>query len=423
MRNSFLALVLVSIVAASARAQGAAAPPTHIGTAAAVHGLVKAAAPGAIGRVVESGKPLFLNDHVTTDAAGRLQILLADETVFTIGPNADMVLDKFVYDPATGQGSVAAQIVRGAFRFVTGRIARRQPDSMKVRLNVGVIGIRGTVVVGETGSQGSTVINAGAGPSNDANEPPSAITVTNGGATVNISHTGEGTRFTNNGAPSNPAPMGDELDRISNVLGSKPSSKQASRGVLGGSDHGTLVRIEPAVCPEHVEQAGQGNERPYGRQDRRRDCTQPGRRDRDRDDEHQRQREQPATALGQQRQLNPATCDRNQDATDRRGQLLAHGKRDRDERRGREQRSARVEIASRRNQPALDEQRAGMTPARHTCEDRGAHQTYADRVHEQDRERPPRRPRRHGEQREHDQIQERPVAPRQRVAFVAGPSD
>jgi len=235
MRNSFLALVLVSIVAASARAQGAAAPPTHIGTAAAVHGLVKAAAPGAIGRVVESGKPLFLNDHVTTDAAGRLQILLADETVFTIGPNADMVLDKFVYDPSTGQGSVAAQIVRGAFRFVTGRIARRQPESMKVRLNVGVIGIRGTVVVGETGSQGSTVINAGAGPSNDANEPPSAITVTNGGATVNISHTGEGTRFTNNGAPSNPAPMGDELDRISNVLGSKPSSKQASRGVLGGS--------------------------------------------------------------------------------------------------------------------------------------------------------------------------------------------
>jgi len=223
--------------------------------AAAVHGLVKAAAPGAIGRVVESGKPLFLNDHVTTDAAGRLQILLADETVFTIGPNADMVLDKFVYDPSTGQGSVAAQIVRGAFRFVTGRIARRQPESMKVRLNVGVIGIRGTVVVGETGSQGSTVINAGAGPSNDANEPPSAITVTNGGATVNISHTGEGTRFTNNGAPSNPAPMGDELDRISNVLGSKPSSKQASRGVLGGpasdkSGHSTSRGLDFAGLDE-----------------------------------------------------------------------------------------------------------------------------------------------------------------------------
>ncbi len=232
MKNTLLTLILVATNAASAFAQGAAALPLRIGTAAAVHGLVKAAAPSEIGRIVESGKPLFLNDHVTTGGQGRLQILLADETVFTIGPNADMVLDKFVYDPTTGQGSVAAQIVRGAFRFVSGRIAHQRPESMKVRLNVGTIGIRGTVVVGETDEKGSLVINAGAGGSNDANEPPSAIDVTNAGATVGVYRTGEGVRFTRDGAPSKPAPMGAELDRLSRALGSAPTGKQASRQLL-----------------------------------------------------------------------------------------------------------------------------------------------------------------------------------------------
>jgi len=229
MKNSILCLILVAANAASAFAQAAASPLSRIGVAAAVRGSVKAAAPGAIGRIVESGKPLYLNDHVTTDAQGRLQILLADETVFTIGPSADIVLDKFVYDPTTGAGAVAAQIVRGAFRFVTGRIARLQPSSMKVRLNVGTIGVRGTVVVGETDENSSTVINAGAGNDNDANEPPSAIDVTNAGVTVHVFHTGEGVTFLRNGAPSNPVPMGAALDRISGVLGSKPGHQVSSR--------------------------------------------------------------------------------------------------------------------------------------------------------------------------------------------------
>ena len=235
MKNTIIAVILAAANASSAFAQAAAASPTRIGVAAAVSGAVKAVAPGAIGRIVESGKPLFLNDHVTTDAKGHLQILLVDETVFTLGPDADIVLDKFVYNPDTGVGTVAAQIVRGAFRFVTGRIARLQPQSMKVRLNVGTIGIRGTVVVGETGEKGSTVINAGAGNSNDANEPPSAITVTNAGVTVGVFHTGEGVRFSRDGAPSNPAPMGADLDRISLKLGLPPSPKQASSKLPGGS--------------------------------------------------------------------------------------------------------------------------------------------------------------------------------------------
>ena len=43
-----------------------------------------------------------------------------------------MVLDELVYDPATGTGSMAVDMVEGAFSFVSGEIAKTGPDAMKV---------------------------------------------------------------------------------------------------------------------------------------------------------------------------------------------------------------------------------------------------------------------------------------------------
>src|SRR4051812_4280236 len=123
MRATLAAAVAV-LAAAPSFAQAPAASLTRIGAAAAVRGGVKAQAPNTtVGRIVQSGKPIFLNDHVTTDAAGKLQVLLLDETVFTLGPGADMVLDEFVYNPDTHEGQVAARVTKGVFRFVTGKVA------------------------------------------------------------------------------------------------------------------------------------------------------------------------------------------------------------------------------------------------------------------------------------------------------------
>jgi hypothetical protein len=115
-----------------------------IGTAAAVRGDVFWLTADGRKIPVGSGSPLLLDSHIVTGSGGRLQILLDDETVFTIGPNSDMVLDKFVYDPSTNTGSVSAAFIRGTFRFVTGKIARRRHEDMHVRLNVACLGIRGT---------------------------------------------------------------------------------------------------------------------------------------------------------------------------------------------------------------------------------------------------------------------------------------
>jgi len=235
--SPFLALLLAGVVGASA--QSPAAGLTRIGAAAAVKGLVNAISPGTtVGRVVQSGKPLFLNDHVTTDAAGRLQVLLLDETVFTVGPNSDMVLDEFVYDPSSDKGKVTARVTKGVFRFVTGKVARKDPASMKVNLPVGTIGIRGTIAAGQVTDQGATVILLGPGTQNNANENPGAVSVSNSGGQVNLTQPGFGTTLAQGLPPTPPADMSQQLQNILGSLGGPPPSGSHSSSSGGGSGGG-----------------------------------------------------------------------------------------------------------------------------------------------------------------------------------------
>jgi hypothetical protein len=116
------------------------------GVSAAVTGeVLLAKSAGEIGTLVESGMPVYLGDRITTSPNAGMQILLLDETVFTIGPNSDIAIDEFVYDPVTGNGRIVADMARGVMRFVTGKIPLNNPASMDINLPVGSIGIRGTI--------------------------------------------------------------------------------------------------------------------------------------------------------------------------------------------------------------------------------------------------------------------------------------
>jgi len=120
--------------------------PTAIqtGAAAAVSGDVFWSTHDGRKVPIKPGSPIFLNEHIITGPGGRLQVLLLDETVFTLGPDADMVLDDYVYDPKTSAGKITASVAKGAFRFVTGKIAHQDPAKVRIKIAVGTIGVRGT---------------------------------------------------------------------------------------------------------------------------------------------------------------------------------------------------------------------------------------------------------------------------------------
>jgi len=220
------------LIPAGAYAQAAA--PLRIGVAGAVSGLVKATAPGAAdARVMQSGGALFLNDQVTTDAKGKLQVMLLDETIFTVGPNSKVALDEFVYDPGNDAGKVSVKITKGAFRFITGKVARKEPANMKVKLPTGTIGIRGTqFYVNQAGGPADAAAPEGAAGTT-ANVPPSDPGAPGGGAGP--------------AAPGGPAP--DVNAGVSTIIllgpGAQNNAAEAAGAITVGNGNASVMIDQP----------------------------------------------------------------------------------------------------------------------------------------------------------------------------------
>ncbi|MBL8699637.1 MAG: FecR domain-containing protein [Alphaproteobacteria bacterium] len=168
------------------------------GVSAAVRGevqLVAAVAPrtGLAGRRMASGEPVFMGDRIGTGAESGLQLMLLDETTLTIGPNSAVTVDEFVYDPARGTGKVGLSVTRGAFRFITGKVARNEPQNVELRTPVGTVGIRGTIVVGRVEDNGRVVVAlAGPGPNNNLGAPRGGFDFITPGGTVSARKPGWG---------------------------------------------------------------------------------------------------------------------------------------------------------------------------------------------------------------------------------------
>jgi hypothetical protein len=130
------------------------------GVAAAVRGECWYTLPGGTRVPIRSGDPIPAGSvaRLQTGDTGRVQLLLADQTTFTIGPGSDMLVDEFVYDPDTSLKKASIEVVVGFFRYVTGKIAQARPDSMKVTCPVGSLGIRGTDFETVVAQDGSTTI-------------------------------------------------------------------------------------------------------------------------------------------------------------------------------------------------------------------------------------------------------------------------
>lgn len=124
------------------------------GVAAAVNQSVRGQPPGGSMRTITLGATVLRNERIEVDARGLVQILLADGTTFTVGPNSTLVIDSFVYNPDTNTAQVAATMSRGVFRFIGGRTSKSR-GGVRLDTPVGTVGIRGGVVNIDLRRQGS----------------------------------------------------------------------------------------------------------------------------------------------------------------------------------------------------------------------------------------------------------------------------
>jgi hypothetical protein len=115
-------------------------------------GIIKVAS-GSVYIVRESGTVpaqvghiLFETDAVRTGADGRVGVTLKDDTRFSLGPSSEVRLERFVYAPAEGSLGLVLQFVRGMAAYVSGRIAKLAPDSIRLETPAAIVGVRGTTV-------------------------------------------------------------------------------------------------------------------------------------------------------------------------------------------------------------------------------------------------------------------------------------
>lgn len=120
-------VLLVVLTAVMGSLFAASEEPTQAGVAAAVKGEVKATTPPEKNaHLLKSGDKIFMGDKIETGADGQLQILLLDQTVFTLGSLSSITVDEFVYDP--GNAGDKAGMVKGVFRAVSGKVAQRKQE-------------------------------------------------------------------------------------------------------------------------------------------------------------------------------------------------------------------------------------------------------------------------------------------------------
>ena len=114
----------------------------HVKTASGSAFIVRqnAAVPARPGDVV------FESDALRTGADGAVGVTLNDDTRLSLGPSSEVRLDRYAYAPAEGSFGMVLKFVRGVGAYVSGRMAKLAPDSIRLETPSAIVGVRGTTV-------------------------------------------------------------------------------------------------------------------------------------------------------------------------------------------------------------------------------------------------------------------------------------
>lgn len=138
MRKLTLAALLFSL----ATAQIASAAET-IGYVKTVSGKASVVRLGSE-RTLQVGAPLYEDDTLKTGKDSSLGVTMKDGTTMSAGPETEILLDQYAYNPRASQLGFVARVSQGTLDFVSGMLGKLAPESVAIETPTGVIGMRGT---------------------------------------------------------------------------------------------------------------------------------------------------------------------------------------------------------------------------------------------------------------------------------------
>lgn len=138
----FPSIVLAATVLAFAMPTGA---QVRVGVTSAADGDPLGKPPAQPERVLRVGVDVQASELITTQANDRAHLVFLDGTSLTVGPNAQLTVDRFVYDPNSGVGDLSVNLSRGVLRLVGGKISKVQP--VIITTPGATTGIRGGITI------------------------------------------------------------------------------------------------------------------------------------------------------------------------------------------------------------------------------------------------------------------------------------
>ncbi len=95
----------------------------------------------------QAGAALMASDRVVTGADGSVGITLRDETLLAVGPNSNVWLEKYAFDPTSHEGKLDATVKKGTLGVISGKLSKQSPGAVQFRTPTSILGVRGTEFV------------------------------------------------------------------------------------------------------------------------------------------------------------------------------------------------------------------------------------------------------------------------------------
>lgn len=86
-------------------------------------------------------------DTIRTGSGGTIGIIFNDDTSLSLGPDSELIVKDFLFEPADHRLSLIARMVRGTFSFISGQIAKLAPEKVQLKTPEATLGVRGTKFV------------------------------------------------------------------------------------------------------------------------------------------------------------------------------------------------------------------------------------------------------------------------------------
>lgn len=158
------AVMLAVLVSCSAWGQAAMTQADIAGHVAFINGPVQLLGSDKQARTVQTGDPVYVGDHIQTQANAHLHLRMVDNAFVALRPESQLVIRTYEYDQAQPQASrIRLDLQQGTSRAVTGKGGQAAKHQYRFNTPLAAIGLRGTDYTVTTQGEKTSVVVAQGG--------------------------------------------------------------------------------------------------------------------------------------------------------------------------------------------------------------------------------------------------------------------